>query len=272
MYQHTNPNTDSHNPAPNRHTFHDASEYLDRGWNVLPLHGKRPALVSWKELQNRRVSHDEVRNWFKDADINVGIITGAISRLIVIDCDTPTEVSYWRDHFPATPLVVRTGRGGAHFYYQTHPSLAIGNRVRIFGRAIDIRGDGGYVVAPPSRHPNGTFYAWEPMRGYCLDEVPHADPRWAAREDVTNAVRPPLHQAIQAPRAYIRQIRAVAGQRGHDRTFRVACILRDAGLSPEETLAELLCWNETNADPRWSPHELLHKVESVFKPRDGERE
>lgn len=72
---------------------------------------------------------------------------------------------------------------------------------------------------------------------------------------------------IRRPRSYIRTIHAISGQHGHNQTFRAACKLRDAGLTPEEALCELVIWNRTNATPPWSVQELLHKVQSAYQPR-----
>jgi hypothetical protein len=261
----------SHSPAPfplergDSHAFHFAAEYRDRGWNVLPLQGKTPAVSHWKELQTRRATEDERRDWFLGTGLDVGIVTGKISGLVVIDCDTEEEVAYWLDHYPASPLTVRTGGGGAHFYYQAHSEVEVRNGTHLFGRAIDVRGEGGYVVAPPSRHASGRPYAWINETSYRLESVPVVDPAWF--EDGLTSERMPSDGTcpIRHPAAYIQKIQAVSGERGHDQTYRAACILRDAGLSSQETLRELTLWNRTHAHPPWSPGELVHKVKSVFQ-------
>jgi len=99
-------------------TFHFAAEYFDRGWSVLPLCGKRPAVASWREYQTRRASLDELRTWFSRDNANVGVVTGAMSGLVVVDCDTPDDARFWQKRFPQTPLAVATGRGGSHYYYR----------------------------------------------------------------------------------------------------------------------------------------------------------
>jgi hypothetical protein len=65
--------------------------------------------------------------------------------------------------------------------------------------------------------------------------------------------------------AYISRITAVAGQRGHDNTFRAAVRLKEAGFSEAEALLALQQWNKTNADPPWSDGELLHKVTDAYR-------
>lgn len=243
--------------------FHFAAEYFDRGWSVLPLSGKRPAVPSWRDFQSTRATLNQLQEWFGSGNANVGIITGAVSGLVVVDCDTPGDAVFWRGQFPPTPLEVTTGRGGSHFYYRYPDGEEVCNRAGLLQRHIDLRAQGGYVVAPPSRHPNGARYRWLGGDEYCLDEVPHFSPAWIAAEAAEAPVA--ATKDIRHPRNYIRSIRAVSGQGGHNQTFRAACKLRDAGLSPEEALCELVVWNGSNASPPWSAHELLHKVKSAYQ-------
>jgi hypothetical protein len=251
-------------------TFHFAEEYRDRGWSVIPLDGKRPALASWRRFQTRRAGLNELRAWFETGTANIGVVTGAISGLVVVDCDTPEDALFWKTKHPATPLEVVTGRGGRHFYYRFPRDEQATNRAGVLQRKIDIRGEGGYVAAPPSLHPNGQRYRWEETPNYRLDDVPYFQPDWIA--SATPATGRSARGNVLRPRSYIRSIRAVAGNGGHNQTFRAACTLRDAGLTPEEALCELVTWNRTNAEPPWSVEELLHKVQSAYqaaKPKGG---
>ncbi len=128
-------------------------------------------------------------------------------------------------------------------------------------------------MAPPSLHlETGNPYRWlQSIESYSLDEVPPFDPNWiaAAKPELpvpVSSLRPTLRscQEITNIRAYIVAIHSVAGSHGHNSCFRVACLLRNAGLSPEEALNEILAWNETNAFPPWSTQELLHKIKSAY--------
>ena len=163
--------------------LHYAFEYYDRGWSLIPLVGKRPPRgFSWKQFQSKRATLDDIKSWFnasKDGFSNIGIVTGTVSEITVVDCDTPTDVAWWSKTFAPSPLVANTGRGGAHFYYRATPSFPIGNRANVLGRNIDIRGDGGYVCAPPSVHPDtDVLYEWQPWSHFSLEEVPYFDPAW----------------------------------------------------------------------------------------------
>lgn len=163
-----------------RYLLHFAFEYFDRGWSVIPLDGKRPALKRWKEFQSRRPTLAELRDWFADPAVNIGIVTGSVSGgLLVVDCDTPEDAAWWTATHPRSPLVVHTGGGGNHIYYRLSPATSVGNRSKVCSRSIDIRGTGGYVVAPPSQHPmTGTLYAWADDGAYSWDDIPLFDSTW----------------------------------------------------------------------------------------------
>lgn len=251
-------------------TFHFAAEYYDRGWSVFPLCGKRPAISSWLKFQHTRAELHQLRKWFRGTSRNLGIVTGSLSGLVVVDCDTREDARFWTESFPRTPLTVATGRGGSHFYYRYPIGEDVFNRAGLLSRKIDLRGQGGYVVAPPSRHANGSQYRWQQCDDYCLDELPYFSTNWIT-PDVVASPLPVSSTNIKCPRSYIRLIQAVSGQGGHNQTFRAACKLRDAGLSPDEALAELIIWNRSNVSPPWSVKELLHKVKSAYqgKKRGG---
>lgn len=173
--------------------FDAASTHNDLGWSQIPLIGKRPALSSWIEFTTRRPTLKELRDWFsaKDCNFNIGIVCGSISAggLIVVDADTPEDANWWLAEHPASPLMVFTGRGGMHVYYRSD-GQQIGNRSRLFSRSIDLRGEHGYVVAPPSIHAEThKAYIWSTVRpfdDYSFDAIPVFDSKWIAVEPKHN--------------------------------------------------------------------------------------
>ena len=247
-----------------------ALRYLQCGWPVIPATGKRP-VVAWSNCQRRLPSTGQVRKWFADHDgpLNLAIVTGRCAGLVVVDCDRDEDSLWWQKHFPPTPLVVTTGAGGKHFYYH-HPGGEIRSRVRLFGRRIDLRADGGVVIAPPSVHiETGQPYRWNGCFSGPQSDLPPFDCRWIADQTPVasrSAVRADRAEStIRHGLAYIRRIRATAGHRGHNATFRAACKLRDSGLTTDEALEALLQWNETNASPPWTVKELAHKVDDAYQ-------
>mgnify|MGYP001582536659 CR=1 FL=1 len=122
---------------------------LTYGFSVMPVgKDKKPLLRSWKEYQNRRATEEEINNWWKEfPDANIGIITGKISGITVIDVDTYKGGK--AEKFPKT-FIVRTGNGGIQLYYKYAEGFSISANAYPDMPFVDIRSDGGFVVAPPS--------------------------------------------------------------------------------------------------------------------------
>lgn len=136
-----------------------ALRYLRLGYSVIPLRarGKEP-LIAWQEYQTRCPLVTEVREWWtKWPDANIGIVTGKVSGIGVVDVDGPEGLTEAIRLGFTSPLVSLTGKGRQLIYRHTEGLLC--NAVRKYP-GIDVRGDGGYVVAPPSIHPNGRRYQW----------------------------------------------------------------------------------------------------------------
>lgn len=123
-----------------------------------PGDGKTPD-VPWKFWQTARADEAQIIRWFVPPQ-NVAIVTGEISGVVVVDCDTDEALAYATRHLPYTPWQVYTAKG-FHLYYR-HPGTPVRNRARIStsdGRlALDVRGDGGYVIGPWSEHASGAMY------------------------------------------------------------------------------------------------------------------
>ena len=139
-------------------SFMDAANFVARGCSVIPVRtdSKKPAIASWKAYQTRKPTVDQLVEWFVGKPRNVALVTGEISSLVVVDIEDDRSLAWAREHLPCTDKRVRTGGGGEHWYYK-HPGCPVKNKVRIKtgdpNIKIDIRGDGGYVLAPGSVHP-----------------------------------------------------------------------------------------------------------------------
>lgn len=120
------------------------------GMSVIPVNeNKIPLLPSWKQFQDRIATPEELEAWWtKWPSANVGIVTGKISGITVVDVDTHAGAS--AAPFPAT-YTVKTGNGGLQLYYKYSPGYTISaNQYPQFPH-VDMRNDGGFVVAPPSQ-------------------------------------------------------------------------------------------------------------------------
>jgi hypothetical protein len=171
--------------------------YARRGFRVLPLkeRSKEPLIADWPN----KATTDEatIRGWWaKWPKANIGIATGRYrdGYFCVLDYD-PRQDGDWSDQVLNGELpdtwVVHTGGGGRHFYYKTPYPL----RGRKLEPGVDLKGEGGYVVAPPSIHPEGGEYVWQV--GAAPGDMPIGEvPEWVlsevrAAEKGTDAWRTP---------------------------------------------------------------------------------
>jgi hypothetical protein len=159
-----------------------ALTYAARGWAVFPCHtigpggcschqpdcnspGKHPTVA--RGLHAATIDRADVRTWWqRRPGNNVAIRTGGESGLVVVDVDPDhggidslRALVDTHGRLPAGPRV-RTGSGGWHLYFQ-HPGELIRNSAGTrLGVGVDIRADGGYVIAPPSQHRSLHSYQW----------------------------------------------------------------------------------------------------------------
>ena len=241
-----------------------AQRYLTRGWSVLPLrpNDKRP-LVVWEPLQNARPSAEQVSDWFSRwPKANIGIVTGEISNLMVLDIDPQhggdASLARLERQFGPLPETIEatSGGGGRHLYF-AHPGGLIRNRTGL-AQGIDLRGDGGYIVAPPSIHPNGRPYVW------AADHSP---------EDVALAALP---RWLLLPAGGVRTRRTLSDWRGlvHEGVAegqRNSSIASLAGhllwhqIDPEIVLELLLGWNRLRCRPPLDDAEVAQVVANIVK-------
>ena len=144
--------------APGQDVLETARELIELGCSLIPLGGDKKALLPWKEYQNRHASMDEVRAWLRRYPaMNIGIVTGEISGLVVVDCDSEAARRRLDKYLNGTrPPEVKTPKG-YHLYFEYVPGLK--NKARYFPD-LDVRTDGGYVVAPGSVNADGGKYEW----------------------------------------------------------------------------------------------------------------
>lgn len=239
-----------------RKSIEDALYYAKQGFSVIPIAagGKKP-LIDWKPYQQARADEELIRSWWTDwPDANVGIVTGAVSGLIVLDIDGPEgaeSLKKYNLHLPPTPAV-RTGSGGGHYYFE-HPGRPCRNFTKKYP-GVDFRGDGGYVVAPSSRHKSGNYYEWliTPR-----DEQLADPPVWLLdliEQQGTGGRLDPEEWAADIPK----------GQRNDELTRRAGSLLT-RGIPAGEVLTMLLAVNEKHCKPPLPEGEVKQIVESIGK-------
>jgi hypothetical protein len=246
--------------------FTEALQYAGYHWSVIPMRprDKRP-LIRWQDHQQRRADADEIAGWFKRwPDANVGIVTGVISGLVVLDIDPrhggEESLAGWETEHGPLPhsIEARTGGGGRHIYFR-HPGGVIHNRVGL-APGIDLRGDGGCIVTPPSIHHSGNAYCW--VRGHEPGHAALAElPGWLLAR-LQDATRSPGHSS-----AYWQQlVRAGVGEGERNNTIAsIAGHLLWHGVDADVVMELLLCWNRTRCSPPLDDDEVIRTVQSITR-------
>ncbi|MDP8975750.1 MAG: bifunctional DNA primase/polymerase [Actinomycetota bacterium] len=159
------------------HSLDERGHCTCRQRGVCGSPGKHP--LTCNGLKDATSDPMTVTAWWRQwPAANVGLATGATAGLVVIDLDGEEGTETFRDlqrHHGPIPSTrwARTGSGGWHAYF-AHPGGTMPNSARKLGPGIDSRGDGGFVVAPPSNHVSGGVYTWHnrervaPMPGWLI--------------------------------------------------------------------------------------------------------
>lgn len=255
-------------------------EYARRGWPVLPLHWPTPTGCSCgapdcgeKAGKHPRTAHglkdatqdpDVIRGWWERWPLaNVGIVTGMRSGLAVLDIDTRhggqeflAQLESANCPLPPTPTV-RTGGGGGHRFFR-RPAQGLRNKVGVGGRpGLDIRADGGYVVAPPSVHASGRLYGWETPP----DDAPLGElPAWFLRIALNGADRP-----TSAPGTTAAPAESIPRGARNSTLTSLAGSMRRRGMGEEAIRAALLVANAKRCAPPLPKAEVVAIANSVSR-------
>jgi hypothetical protein len=142
-----------------------AKRYAKLGFESFPLKPKeKTPFVKWADVATK--DETMLSGWFDNyPDANIGIACGTRSGIVVLDIDKEhggyeslQELTEKYGALPKTPVSI-TGSGGEHIFFKA-PKIDLRNSAGKLGKGLDIRASGGYVVVPPSIHPNGNEYVW----------------------------------------------------------------------------------------------------------------
>ncbi len=205
----------------------------------------------------------QIRAWWKRfPKANVAINCG-VSGLVVLDVDprhggheTLATIEAKHGKLPDAPTVL-TGGGGLHIYLRPPADVEIRNSAGALGPGLDVRGEGGHVVAPPSVHATGALYCWEASARIDELEIPEA-PAWLIGLLTAKPAAPA--QRFRAPEII------AEGQR-NDTLFRLARSLHARKLNYDEIVATLRAANTARCRPRLADAEVEQIVHNaVSKP------
>ncbi len=132
-----------------------AKEYIRKEFHPIPVQGKVP-LIAWSHLREKPPTIFDVDAWpSMEKATGLALLTGKEAGFVVLDIDEGADLG--DREIPHTPTA-RSGRG-MHYYFKYPTDIEVGSYSGIVPK-VDIKGDGGCIVAPPSVHENGNTYTW----------------------------------------------------------------------------------------------------------------
>jgi putative DNA primase/helicase len=249
--------------------------YVKQGIPIFPLHNPEGGGCSCAKADCEHVGkHPRTPHGFKDAttdlsqimewwdrhpSANIGIPTGVASRLLVVDCDPrnggPAERSELAQRFGPIPdtAEVMTGGGGRHFFFRYEG----GSVPKALAEGIDLKGDGGYVVAPPSLHPSGKRYEVDGLSGPKALLKPAEVPAWL-RKQISASQNSTGAESSGDSKKW------GTGERNNN-LVSVAGSMRRRGLSREAIEAALLEENGLRCEPPLPVGEVRRIAQSVAR-------
>lgn len=260
-----------------------ALQYAALGWRVLPLAGvhggtcdcgkfdcaspgKHPFIGTGFKAAS--ASQEQVADWWDEfPEANVGIATGEVSGIWVLDVDgelgESSLASLEQQHGPLPPtLTVATGNGRHHYFTCKTP---LPSRVGV-RPGLDVRAEKGYVVAPPSRHASGSIYTWSAGAPAATAALPEA-PAWLI-ELVCKPPTPPILQgSAPSPASGGAVVGFPEGSRNYS-LYRLACSYRAKNFD-EATARELILAQAKACQPPLPEAEALKCFASAWKNAPG---
>ena len=253
--------------------------YREKEWSIIPLtyptggfnDGKRPAINQWLTYIEKRPSDILIGHWWSESKplLNLGVITGRVSNLAAIDVDNETaynSLTQSNSRFVDT-YTVKTGKG-FHIYFVPNEH----RRTCTFsldGSVHHLKGEGSYIVAPPSRHMNGKQYVVHMAKDVAcwnIDEVKE----WIAN---ANGVFTAHQNKDTRPVTWASELcePVPEGQRNTIAAQLCGLLIRRFMYDEGFVLGMMKAWNHTYCDPPLSEGELTTLVEGEFRrygPRD----
>lgn len=238
-----------------------ALRYMEQGWSVIPLipGSKRPN-IEWRPYIEQRADRGQIEAWWKATPTaNIGLVTGPISGVCVVDVDNADPRIIYEEN-PCN-LVQRTPKGW-HLVYR-HPGHPVLTRAGVV-TGVDVRGDGGYIVAAPSV-VDGREYRWirEASLGALSDP-----PRFVQGDTRPYTERPEIVGPQKtSPERWIAEVfeGAVEGMRNQS-AAKLAGYLASKDVPADVTSQILKAWNKgTNQNPETMPDkEIERTVKSIY--------
>jgi len=241
--------------------------YLEKGMNIIPIKQDKTPHIEWAKYQTERVTEEQVREWWSRwPTANIGCVTGPISDMMSIDCDSQTGIDKVNEYLPDTFLtpMSKTPSGGQHIHCKFRAGLV--NRARVL-TDTDIRTFGGYIILPPSKNGKGS-YSWLP--GLKISEIPLAPMpdvlfNILSNTNILTSTRGGI-TSDTITNHNIHNIHNISFAEGsRDETlFHISNCLIKGGMDKDNALKCLQIIG-SNCNPPFPENEISIKIESAFK-------
>jgi hypothetical protein len=229
--------------------------------------GKHPLTADGFKSATRELK--QIEAWWRGSpEANIGIATGKISGIVVLDVD-PRHGGFDSLNLYSMPLTMKakTGGGGEHYYFRCPAGRQIRNSAGKLGAGLDVRGEGGYVVAPPSNHLLGV-YEWEFWEE--IAEMP--EELYGARASCPQSLPPGKLNSpniIRAGALNAGRMPALQGTR-NSTLASLAGSMRSKGFSGEAIAQALLVENRSRCEPPLEDAEVKGIARSIARYKRGE--
>lgn len=258
-----------------------ALSFIERGWSLIPVYGiTTEGTCACGNLKcSSPGKHPRTKNGVKDATLdestirrfcqvaytNIGIVTGRASGICVVDIDAKNggdeslkklELEYGA--LPKTITALTGHTNGEHRYFK-YPANGIGCRTNLLP-GIDVRGDGGFVVAPPSRHLSGRYYIWE-ASGHPDEVALNNLPEWFLKLEKVETRK-------MIPRNSLGDSTIETGSRNAT-LFKIACSWRGEGHDYAAIEELLLIENKFRCQPPLTDSEVKNVAKSAVRYERG---
>jgi hypothetical protein len=237
---------------------HHALALAKRGLSVFPCLPRKKEPATSRGFKDATRDGALIRSWWAcNPDFNIAVATGRPSGVFAVDVDD-AEAELARleaEHNTLPPSVEVVTAKGRHIYFRLPAQIEVRSSTNKLAHHIDIRGDGGYALLPPSIHPSGRAYAWN------VDSTDRfADPpEWLLNLVVANEVK---GAAPPGEWRAIASAGATEGHRNHSLTRLAGHLLRH-GIDPLVTRELLLSWSTTHCHPPLLEKEVVRTVDSI---------
>jgi len=231
-----------------------AKELLEKGWNPIPIkNGEKSPVVQWQQFQEKRVTLEDITEWFYETDHEIAVVTGKLSGITVIDLDKKENIDGKKtaiaQGLDLPVAAVRKSPNGIHHYIKYNPNI---KQTQGILDGIDIRNDGGYIK----------FWDFKGKYHWLDDSDPidytHEKLIKKISSSITNAVatsgnRPPDVATVQIPK----------GKR-HPEIIKVVAKLKKGGFTLDEAINHMRSWNQTYCNPPESEYVLVTQVNDIY--------